>query len=142
MLLNITVLFFFTLICMISDIREKRIYTDTIIIALFMGVCLYVATGILSCNEIIGGMIVGVVLYVISIISHESLGRGDALIFIISGLYLGTFGNIILLSISMFFAGLGGIIAFLGFSVQKDLELPFAPFITVGTVCLLLPYIF
>ncbi len=79
------------------------------------------------------GIIPGLVLLLISRLTAGAVGFGDGLFFIVSGLYLGAFGNFTLLFASFF---LGGIFSLAVFVIQRIKNnryagketLPFLPF--------------
>ncbi len=116
----------------VEDIKRKTIPGIPImgwgIFAIFLHL-------ILGKNDIISmavGMIPGVGAYVLSILTKEKIGKGDAVLLMVTGLYMGFWGNVFMLWLGLIFAAVGGIIAIAMFKRKRGDELPFVPFLFAG----------
>ncbi len=127
----------FGLVCLFGmtsfdDIRTKEVRLIEIIAFGFIGVLINLIEPMYSLSSIIGGILLGAIIYVYSIVSNEKIGKGDALIIIVASLYLGYMNTLILLWISSVIALIAGIIIIKRRSVTGSYEIPFAPFLLVG----------
>lgn len=123
-------------ICTYEDIKNKKIEIFSVMIFGIIGILLHILRMTLGIWDILAGMLIGVFMLVISILSSEKmLGKGDSLMVMISGIYLGFWDNLFLLWGSSFLVGIVGIFMF-GFK-SKGKSLPFAPFLTVMYIFLL-----
>ena len=119
----------------IEDIKEHAISIVWVIIFGIIGMLFHVINGRLSIWNILGGMSIGAVVYVISIISHEVIGKGDALLIGMTGIFLGFWGNIVLIWTGSLFAAAAGIAAVAVFKKSKSYRIPFVPFVLLGYLC-------
>lgn len=84
------------------------------------------------------GVVVGILLIGVSIVTRGEIGIGDGITFIISGMVLGIFENGVLLFISLLFTAFTGGFLFLIKRVGRKYTMPFVPFVFVGygVICL------
>lgn len=123
----------------IEDIKKKEVSVILIAAAGIFGVVWHVYFSRITIWNLLGGIGVGVVMYVISLLSREQIGKGDALLITVTGIYLGFWGNIILLWVASLFAGLGGVVAVSFFGKGRGFEIPFVPFVFAAYIgCLIL----
>lgn len=115
-----------------DDIRTKQVRVLEIIIFAVFGIILNIYYRTNSLTSIMGGLMIGGVIYLFSIVSKEKIGKGDALIIMVSGLYLGFFDTLILLWLASVFAAVFGGIYMLAHKNKGDIELPFVPFLLLG----------
>ena len=113
-----------------EDLKRKRISLCSLILFVILGI-IPVWYGRLEPFHLsrILGMIPGTVLAIVSKISGESIGMGDAVIIAWLGYMLGVFELLVILS-------LAGVICFVAAGVmyfrKKRGEIPFVPFLCVG----------
>ena len=88
----------------IEDIRRKSVHTAPLIVTAIAGVFLHLYGGRLSIWDLLGGLGIGVVMYGISVASRERVGKGDALVLGVTGIFLGFWNNLLLLWIASFLA--------------------------------------
>ena len=134
----------FVLVCSLEDFRSRHIKEAVFIAgAVAAAVCLIVAV----CDDtfiaqagpvrsefllrVVNGLVVAAIVWIISLITHQQIGFGDALFFTVTGIFLSC-ANVLLLCGSMLLASLwslGAVIA--GIIKKKKIkgqELPFIPF--------------
>ncbi len=116
----------------IDDVRTKSIRVSEVIIFAVIGVLIDVILKPYSWVSIAGGVAVGAVLYIISILTKEKIGKGDAMIVMISGLYLGFMNTVIVLWLASLLAAIFGVIMVRLRGHQIDVEIPFVPFLLVA----------
>ena len=82
--------------------------------------------------SVIGGVVIGIILFTYSLVTKGGIGFGDGLIFICLGVYLGLSENLRLLFFSLLIAAVfGGIYALIRHKSIKT-QIPFMPCI-LGT---------
>lgn len=123
-------------LCAYEDIKKKQIRAVTVLLFGILGFIFHILNMKMDILNILGGMLVGAVLFIVSILSGEQIGKGDALMLTISGIYLGLWGNLILLWGSAFTLGLVGI----GCNIfnKRTRALPLAPFLLIVYILILL----
>ena len=78
------------------------------------------------------GVLVGMMMFVVVYVSRGGVGRGDAIVFAITGLVYGFWYNFMLLFLSLTFCGITGGILLVMRRVKRKTLLPFVPFIMLG----------
>lgn len=76
----------FLAILSLEDIREKRISVKTILIGVFTAMVFQLTGGQISGIEIAGSLIPGALLLLLSVITKESIGKGDGAVVMVLGL--------------------------------------------------------
>ncbi len=116
----------------VSDIRKKKVSVIRILMFLAAGIVLNIMGYGQSVGSMLGGVAVGAAMFVYSLLTHESIGYGDCLIFACAGLYIGFSQNIRLLFFSLAVAGISGGIYALVKKKKLKTKIPFVPYI-LGT---------
>ena len=88
--------------------------------------------------QLLGGCAVGGALVIISLLSRQAMGLGDALMFIASGAFLGLYDNLFLLLISVSLSAICSLILLIVLKAKGKYSFPFMPFMLLGYICLLL----
>ena len=83
----------------------------------------------LTIPEICGGAFLGVCLLGIAKVTGESLGYGDGLLFLVTGIYIGGWDNCSLLMTSLILVFVFAIIQILVRKKSAKSEIPFVPFV-------------
>lgn len=127
------------IITSIIDARDKIINDKALIILLLGGLAAILLDKDLS---IINGgfamLLVFTILWIIHYLSKGSIGKGDVKLCAILALYLGIERVFCMLFLSMFMCGITAIILIIVNKAYINKSLPFAPFVTVGTIAALL----
>lgn len=84
--------------------------------------------------DCLGGMSVGIVLVLISIVTNQQIGIGDGILFVLTGIGLGTIENIILLISSLCITGLTSLVLLTTKKIGRKTALPFIPFVWASFV--------
>ncbi len=127
----------FGLVCLFGittfdDIRTREIRLLEILAFAILGVAYNIFFHPNSFLSIAGGVMVGMLVLLFSIVSKEKIGRGDAYIIMVAGLFLGFEETLLLLWISSILAALIGIFLLKKYGDAMDKELPFVPFLLLG----------
>ncbi len=113
----------------VDDIRTKTIRTMEVIVFAVVGVLIDLILKPYSWLSIAGGIGVGIFVYILSILTKEKIGKGDALIVMVSGLYLGFINTVVVLWLASIFAAIFGGIMIHRHGKRMDVEIPFVPFL-------------
>lgn len=111
----------------IKDIREKQIGVVPLIFSAIAGMLLHLRFERITIWSLLGGIGVGLGLYGISIATREKIGKGDALLLAVTGIFLGFWDNLILLWMASLVAAAAGLAAIFIFHKGRKYELPFIP---------------
>lgn len=116
-------LLFFFIFCF-EDIRKHSVNNIVFILYLIIGIVLIskaLINGFEEINmlnyriiiEVFESFMLGGLIYLLSIVSKEAIGKGDALYFIINGLYLSFIENILLFILGIFVSTIISIIIYI-----------------------------
>ena len=115
-----------------DDYRTKHIKLMELIIFAVIGICFDIVYTKYALASILGGVGVGVAMYIFSIMSKEKIGKGDALLVMVTGLYLGFMNTVVLVWLSSVLAALVGLVLIRKYDNKVDKEMPFVPFILLA----------
>ncbi len=128
-MLNNLLFSLFLLICSLTDLFRRRIYLSVIILFGALGLLSFVLFPGFSVPEALGGVALGVLFLALSRFSGGKIGAGDALILMVSGIYLGIFENLRFMMLGMLLAAGLSVLLLLLKKVRRNTALPFAPFL-------------
>lgn len=80
---------------------------------------------------------IGLMLWIISRLSHGAVGEGDALVYAVMGLAVGFTANLEILMVSLFLAAVVGIGMMIGKKAGKKDTMPFIPFTAAAYILVL-----
>ncbi len=125
--------------CSYRDVRYQSLRTGTLLLSAVVGIWMHLLFARIGLLDMAGGMSVGAFLYLIAYLSGEKIGKGDALLVTVCGIFLGFWETILLLWIAFLLAGIFGFIMMKFRHVGRDHQIPFVPFLLVGYVfCLMM----
>ncbi len=126
-------------ICSIEDVLEKQV--SLLVVAMFsiVAIGMRVYENNWNTMEIIGGVAVGVFVYILALCTGEKVGKGDAVLLMGTGLYLDFWSNLILLWVASSAAGVYSLLLMLCRKKRKGYRFAFVPFLFGA--CLLLYWI-
>ena len=124
-------------LCSAEDIKKKKIHLNPVLMCGILGIFFHMLWRMQSMEDLLLGMSVGVVLLILSVLTGGRIGAGDAVLLIVTGIYLGLkqnlelfFGGLILCSIW----ALG--LLLLHKKNRKD-SIPFVPFLLASYIGML-----
>ena len=123
-------------ICTYEDIRWRRIEIVSVLGFAVLGFVMHLFRMQINLADMLGGMLIGVVLLAISLYTEEIIGKGDALIVLVSGIYIGFWNNLILVWGASILAGIFGVVYIV--KGQRKKEIPFVPFLLSVYILILL----
>lgn len=121
-------------LCSIEDIVKKQVHVTVVCLFGILGVLIHLRYGNLSWQDMLMGAGIGVVLYIVSILSREKIGKGDALIVGAMGVYLGFWPTMAVLWVASFFVAVIGVVFMIWGDKSKNYEMAFVPFLLVAYV--------
>lgn len=112
-----------------QDIREKKISVYKLFVSAAMAVIYWFFKGGLSWRELLGSMIPGIILLLLSIITKENIGYGDGLTVAVLGLWTGIWFSFYVLCVGLMLSGICAVI----YLIKKKREtIPLIPFLLIG----------
>lgn len=132
------VLLFTLLFCAWIDWKKQQVYVAVPLLAGITGLALHIFLQDKTIWDVILGMSAGGICLIAALFTKESVGYGDGIIFIFTGVFLGFWNNICLLYTSLVLTG-GFALFFIitGKKGRKD-RMPVVPFIFTAYVLQLL----
>lgn len=132
MITGIIIVMVFLCVCTYMDLKSKYI---NIYICLAFGVIgmLYKSCIVKSSLMSVGlALFPGIFVMIISLLSKESIGKGDAMVVGIMGLYVGGINTILALFYGVILASIIGIICMIFMKKSGQHRMPFVPFMAIG----------
>lgn len=121
------------LICSIQDFKTKKISIWIVAIA-SMAILVMFPFRTITLYDSFGGLMVGAMILFVSKITCGKIGMGDGFILCTTGISLGLWGNLELLSIALFLASIISIILLILKVVDRKKSIPFVPFIGLSYI--------
>lgn len=128
-------------ICSIQDIKTKRISLWIVILTSVITLVLIPFRPFKFIDRV-GGLMVGGMILFVSKITGGKIGMGDGFILCATGISLGLWANLELLSLSLFLASIISIILLVLKLVDRKKSIPFVPFICLGYIGIIMLDIF
>ncbi len=122
----------------VEDLRIKKIPVIPLMLTGIVGMIFHLVYWNRDIQDILGGISIGIVLYFISVITRGKIGKGDGVLFMVTGVYLGFWNNLILLWVACVMAGVVGAGMMVAFKKNKDYKLPFVPFVLLAALVMLM----
>ena len=124
-------------ICSLEDVRHKRLTIVYILMFGIGGVILHLFAPVCSIYSILCGLLLGIAMILVSLITRGNVGIGDGMLLLVTGVYLGGYGNLQLLMTGLLLSALWAL-GLLAFKKKKGKdEIAFAPFLLLAYFVLL-----
>lgn len=124
-------------ICSLEDVRHKHLTIVYILMFGIGGVILHLFAPVCSIYSILCGMLLGIAMILVSLITRGNVGIGDGMLLLVTGVYLGGYGNLQLLMTGLLLSALWAL-GLLAFKKKKGKdEIAFAPFLLLAYFVLL-----
>ena len=134
-----SILLVFLAIFTLYDLKYKKIPVWLLLLMAIIGIIYVIKIGDYDNLSRYTGSSVGLLFLGFSFLSHEAIGKGDALLFIILGWFLGMYQIIFLLFVAFMFSGVFAMFLLLIKKGNYKTSIPFMPFLYIafGGICLL-----
>lgn len=119
-------------LCSLEDVKHRQLTIIYILMFGIGGVILHLLVPVCSIYSILCGMLLGIFMLLISAVTQGSIGMGDGILLMVTGVYLGGYENLRLLMTGLMFSALWslGLLAFRK-KKRKD-EIAFVPFLLLS----------
>lgn len=124
------------ILCSITDIKEKKVYSLPCFIFMMAGIILESMIKQKGILNISSGILPGVLIYIAGIMTGGGIGKGDAIIFIVIGVFMGLKKSLILLVCSLIFINIIGLFILIFRKGNMKTKIPFVPFILISFITL------
>ena len=116
-------------LCSAEDIKKKQICLNRVLFFGILGILFHMLWRMQSIENLLLGMSVGVVLLFLSVLTGGRIGAGDAVLLIVTGIYLGLEKNLELFFFGLFLCSIWALgLLVLRKRNRKD-SIPFVPFL-------------
>ncbi|WP_075721822.1 prepilin peptidase [Roseburia sp. 499] len=131
------VLLILLVVCAVEDLKHKEVTVTYILVFGIIGVLLHLFYPNCSVYSMLWGLLLGIAVMTVSVLSGGSIGMGDGILMTVTGVYLGGYQNLELFFIGVFLAGIWSL-GLLVFKKKKRKEkIAFMPFLLVAYVFML-----
>lgn len=130
----IEIILLLTFLIIVSCIDIVKMYVNVIFCLCFgaVGVLYEIISKNRGILDVIIGVVPGIIVLLISLATREGIGKGDALIIIITGIFLGMVNNCKVLIYALFSTVILGFILLILLKKGRKYKIPFIPFILSG----------
>ena len=124
----------------IEDIRKRKLTVWVLLAFGVLGLANWWIEKDLSWVDVLAGVAPGIFLILLGVGTRESIGIGDGVLVVVTGIFLGGVINAKLLMISLLYGALCslGVVLFSKKKNKRKMEIPFAPMLLLGYVTILL----
>ena len=120
---------------MIIDLRTKKISLSLSILFFSAGLILRLVQKE-GMAALLLSLLPGAFLLLVSFVTAQGIGMGDAVVFFVCGIYLGLHSTVLLLMLSLFLTSIAGMIIFVLKKLSCKTAIPWMPFVFAGFVFL------
>ncbi len=112
-----------------EDCKEKQIRLYLPLVAAAIGIVLHLLYREMALADVLLGISVGIVFLLIAWMSRGSVGAGDGIMLMVSGLFWGFWGNIVLLMTALGMVSMVALFLLVVKRKERNYRLPFLPFL-------------
>lgn len=138
MILSQVVVMVFLILCSYLDVKYRRIPVSVYPIFMLISAAVVVCEGRLDWRTWMIGMIPGIIMIVISFISHEKIGYGDSISIALMGILYKYEMVLSVCAVGFGIIFLAGLIMMITGKAKLSDRLPFMPFLMVGNIWVVL----
>lgn len=125
---------FLLLLAAVEDFKEKEIKLNYILAIAVIGMSYLLLSSQRNIADVIGGVAIGLIMIVISILSDGQIGKGDGMIMSAVGLMVGFRTGLIMLCIASLIQSFISIIMLCTKKGNKRTAIPFVPSLLAGYI--------
>ena len=123
------VLLVLLIICAVEDWKRKEVNVVYILLFGIVGVILHLLYPNCSVYSMLFGLLLGIGIVGISILSRGSIGMGDGILLVVTGVYLGGYENLELFLTGMLFVGIWSLGLLVLKKKKRKERIAFIPFL-------------
>lgn len=121
-------------ICSMQDIKTQKIKINPILVTGIIGVIWHMMYQKIELCNMLLGMGLGIVVWILSVFTKGKIGMGDAILLMVTGIFLGMEQNLELFLTALLFAGLWGLYLLVVRKRARTESFPFVPFLLAAYV--------
>ena len=125
-------------VCAWIDWKRQQVYLIVPGVVSVAGLILHLLSQAQPVMELMAGAGLGVLLLLVAWITRESIGAGDAVVFMMTGCYLGFWNNLCLMIGAFSFAGVAALFLLIMKKKTRKERIPMIPYVLVSYVVMLL----
>ena len=131
------ILLILLMICAAEDLKRKEVTVTYILLFGIIGVILHLFFPSCSVYSMLWGLLLGIVIMALSLLTSGSIGMGDGILLTVTGVYLGGYANLELFLTGMFLAGIWALVLLVGKKKKRRDKIAFMPFLLAAHVIML-----
>lgn len=120
-----------------SDIRHRAVRLEPVVLVLICGLVWQAVNGRLFVWDTAGGILMGAAAWAFSCLTEGRLGKGDALVILCLGLYMGLAVSLAVLMLSLVLSSAAALYLLAIRKKPAGTAIPFIPFLTGGFIIFL-----
>ena len=121
-------------VCSMQDIKTQKIRLNPILVTGILGVIWHMLYQKIQLGNMLLGMGIGIAVWLVSFVTKGKIGIGDAVLLMVTGIYLGAQQNLALFLTALFLAGLWGLYLLVVRKRPRTETFPFVPFLLAAYV--------
>ncbi len=133
-MIQIWLLVIFLSICAVTDWKTKQVSLPVIISFGAVGVVCYIIARPTGLIDEFLGLLLGLIFIALAVLTEGKVGLGDALLIVVTGIYLGGRENMSMVMGAMLMAALAGAVKLMLKKAKRNTEMAFVPFILLSFV--------
>lgn len=131
------ILLILLILCSVEDLKRKEVTVIYILLFGIIGVVFHLFCPSCSVYSMLWGLLLGIVVMAASFFSHGSIGMGDGILLVVTGVYLGGYQNLELFLIGLFLAGIWSLGLLVLKKKKRKEKIAFVPFLLVAYAVML-----
>lgn len=125
-------------LCSLEDVKYKRLTVIYLLMFGIGGVVLHLFAPVCSIYSILWGMLLGIGMILLSIVTRGNVGMGDGILLVVTGVYLGGYGNLELFMIGLLLSALWSLLLLTLKKKGRKEEIAFVPFLLLSYFIMLM----
>ncbi|MCR5486860.1 MAG: prepilin peptidase [Lachnospiraceae bacterium] len=127
-------LMIFLSICAATDWKTKKILLPVLVFFAAAGIVCYIIARPTGLVDEILGLLIGLIFIALAAATEGKIGLGDALLMVVTGIYLGGRENMAMIMGAMLMAAGYGAVRLMTKKADKNTEMAFVPFVLLSFV--------
>lgn len=125
-------------LCTWEDVRKKEVTVIYVLLFGVAGVVMHLLFPVCSIYNLLWGGLLGGVMMLASVVSHGNIGMGDAILLVVTGIYLGGADNLELFLTGLLLAAVWSLGLLIFKKKRGNDEIAFIPFLLVSYFIMLI----
>lgn len=126
------ILLILLIICAVEDFKRKEVTVTYILLFGTVGAVLHLFYPNCSSYSMLWGLLLGIGVMAVSLLSRGSIGMGDGILLTVTGVYLGGYENLELFLLGVFLAGIWSLGLLVLKKKKRKERIAFIPFLLVA----------